>query len=528
MSEGQWSEAGLSQIYAEIGAVRIQRYLARTPRLRGRRGASAALAEVTRAAELEPMLNGLARVNPDAGEADGVVSLVLADGADTDTVISRVFGHLRERLPGAEFQATWAPGADYPSAYREMKAKRKRGEVRRDFPAMLEFPFALPCMLCRTAAAVGQIKLGEDDVKQVCADCRMRESRDVRALGETAEGWLAAAMNCADTPDEFDDLAALGSDDNRNHLATVYADGNAMGDFFDRLADPTADFRGTDQPGSGSACGGGEEIRAGKSELSRLVNEHTRTALKVATEAVRRNGDPSLWVVPHLVGGDDVLVSLPADRAWPFVHALLRTFSDLMTQTATDMNDPPTASAGLVISHSSTPFSMVVDAAERGLREAKSLTRGRAPSVHLLDVTVDGLNSTPHPALRLDAVEAAAADLDRLREVPKSGLARLARALAEGGPADARTLAARLGRLDAVEPFLPGKGTACRDESPGRRTSPGPKEPTGKQKSTSHREQPGRREPSGQQDSPGEQESAGCERIDLAHALRIVRWWPCA
>ena len=90
---------------------------------------------------------------------------------------------------------------------------------------------------------------------------------------------------------------------------------------------------------------------------------------------------------------------------------------------------------------------------------------------------MDGVDGPRMPGLRLDTVEGAAEDLDRLRAVPQSGRVRLAEALmGRHGTDSALTLARRLGRAEAVTPFLPTRDGA----------------------------------------DPA---------IGLAHALRIVRWW---
>ncbi|WP_283135337.1 Cas10/Cmr2 second palm domain-containing protein [Rhizohabitans arisaemae] len=456
----------MTAFYAEIGVKGIQRYLARTPRLRGRRGASARLADATNQETMKRLLGARAKINEEAGSADGVVSLIV--DRDPEAIVDDVLAYLRTQLPGAEFQAAWSTGVDYLHAYQAIKESRTAGRspvtapFRTDLPVPPEFPFAAPCRLCRTAHAVDEVKLGDREVRQVCADCRMRESHGTRSLGKDAEHRLARQLG-VDRVQGFDELARLDPRDDSpgspsgNHLATVYADGNSMGILFDRLA---------------------EDDGALKKVISRKVSEHTWTALVRATEQVRRPGEKSLCVVPHVVGGDDVLVSLPAARAWPFVLAFLNGFGELMAETLGERPGLPipSASAGLIIAHVTTPFSLVVDNAERGLKQAKRLTRGRGSSVHALDVTVDGTDGARFPALKADDLRDATADLERLLTVPPAGRSNLLQELAvERDPVEgvkrAETLAKRMGFPEKIEPFTGG----------------GP--------------------------------------IGLGHALRIVRWW---
>lgn len=105
-------------VYVDIAAVRIQRYLSRTPSLRGRRAASAALAEATSWERIEKSVAGRAERNTEAGKADGVVNLQLTAHdparreALVDEVSTAVLRRLRRELPGAEFQAVWGSATD--------------------------------------------------------------------------------------------------------------------------------------------------------------------------------------------------------------------------------------------------------------------------------------------------------------------------------------------------------------------------------------------------------------------------------
>ncbi|HEY7273689.1 MAG TPA: hypothetical protein VH502_13225 [Actinoplanes sp.] len=447
----------MTTMYVDIAPVRIQQYLARTPRLRDRRGASAALEAATAETSLDEVLAGRARANPEAGDADGVVNLIVDDPTHTDAVIGDVLAHLRNRLPAAQFQATSAHAPDYVQAITAMRLQRESGEARTDHPTVAEFPFAAPCRLCRAAPAVDRVRLGPGDERAACADCTMRQSREVRREGTGAERTLSVALGLDTTPDDFAALAALGgTDTDRNHLATVYADGNGIGDFFARLADTAGKTR---------------------KAASKALSDHTRAALAHATRAVSRPDDEMLCVVPHVVGGDDILVSLPADRGWRFTRAFLADLCERLERTAADLDiPPPTVSAGIVFAHNSHPFHLVVEEAAAGLKRAKREVAGKAASVQAHDVTVDGVAGPRMPGLRLDTLQDAAADLDRLRAVPQSGRSQLAQALADGdGEVRALTLAKRLDREDVVKPFLATDSTAS--------------------------------------------------AINLGHALRIVRWW---
>ena len=105
-----------ASLYLDISAVRIQEWLARTPDLKFRRGASIMLSEETAREAWPPArLPAGTRWNTEAGDLDGVISLVAEEPADKDvagsvaaarlaTAAAEVTRALRQRpaaLPGA-------------------------------------------------------------------------------------------------------------------------------------------------------------------------------------------------------------------------------------------------------------------------------------------------------------------------------------------------------------------------------------------------------------------------------------------
>lgn len=516
-------------VYLDIGFVRIQRYLARTAKLRGRRAASDHLARATDseavAAGLPPELTGMAKANTQAGRADGVISLRLTPHAPDEcedlvrSVTDKVLHGLREKFPGAELEAVWGTGESYLAArVREMAPRQARGEVRVDLPAPAEFPLAQPCRLCHTdPAAVPARVPGVREKQAVCPDCERRLAYDQQAMaGErrgdgdaSAESRLRAWVGCAEAPDTLQELAehtldsagdntgqdeggrpaqgggnARGGGSRGTQLATVYVDGNAVGAFFRALA---------------SAASASDQMRKAKEKISTDLADATDTALQLATEQVMqgpaRKGP--LLVVPHVVGGDDVLVSLPADRAWTFTLTFLEMFRELLADAAEPVlgllpaprPEPPTASAGIVFAHSTYPMNLVVELAEERLTRAKRATSGTACSVDFVDVTSDGPQGTDDPALPLAALDGRTrAALTALARTPGNHRRELAAAVRAHGPLiAARTLGARVGhrRLDdAFDLFVPHDSADSPDSPP----------------------------------TP----------ISLSHALRIARWWPTA
>ena len=447
--------------YVDIGVVRIQRYLSRTPTLVGRRGASSAL--VTAMTVDDSLLAGRAGINPEAGRVDGVLSLVMDQ--HQPALVDELLARLRTALPGAEFEVACGDGEDYLDAHaRQIRPRRERGQVRVDLPAGAEFPLAALCGICRVDPAVGRIDLGPDDgERDACADCVTRHSPKVRRQARTAERRLAEAVGFTSeqVPHKFDDLAALASGEGQQHLATVHADGNRVGEFFARLA---------------------ERGRIDRASVVAELSRCTFAALAAATTVVRRPGDPVLCVVPHLLGGDDVLVSLPAERAWRFTVEFVHDFGQRTARLVrglgiTDL-DPPTMSAGVVFGRRNFPFALTVEQAEDCLTMAKRKGAGKSPWIGFADVVVGTSGPAGNP-VSLAALRKHGDALSDLVALPRSNQHRLVEELGRGGLTAARTLAARLGHTETIGPFL----------------------------------------------RPGTAEHGDDEAIDLAQALRIARWW---
>ncbi|MFC4627996.1 hypothetical protein ACFO6V_07120 [Promicromonospora alba] len=478
----------MTNVYVDTAVVRIQQYLSRTPTLRGYRSGSAAIKAATAAAVVDPVVAGLAEVNPEAGEADGVVSVWFAASSPPDPaadeamvrqVQDRLLTHLREHLPAAHLTSVHGYGENYLEAvHQQIKARRAAGEARVDLPPVFEFQAVTRCDVCHTDPAVRWHRV-MGDRQRLCQDCTVRNVSLAQTrkqptdpdpdLARTAEQELrhrldedrAPGAGLADPPDTFDELARLGSSGSgRNHLATVFADGNAVGAFFDALATATD-----------------PQMQSRKKKVSADLNEATQQALAQATGAVL--GDRNiLSVVPHVAGGDDLMVTLPAEHAWRFTLTYLSAFAEWMDVAASDLLDtvnagraiplaPISASAGIVISDSSYPFTLVVDAAARMLRQAKRHTRGRTPAVQWLDITTDGHDPAHEPA-DLAQLRVAAPHLDRLAGVPQAHRNAVGVAHTQAGALTAHTVARRVGdhRL-AIEAFLPAGANLDQPEPAG-------------------------------------------------------------
>jgi len=433
--------------YVDVGADRIQHYIGRTPRLKGQRGASAWLSWATSKEQVNQVLRDNpdlvaagAELNPEAGQADGVISVRFPETDPAQqahaarAVAMALAGHLRSVLPSLEVSGLWGTGPSYLETYRDHMKPRRDNPPLVSLPPSVGFPPLRSCAECRADPVAGQIEIHEQKLS-VCLDCLARYEDLYRRPGLAKqpprlpvyreEAALAKALGrhpVAGTAEDFEALASLGGEETwRNHVATVYVDGNAIGDLFSKIA-----------------ASGNPRL---KEEVSAAVSVATRQALLDATRAVLGE-DPGerLPVIPHVVGGDDLVVSVAADRAWQFTVSYLDAFREQVRAIPglAELPDvvPPTASAGLVFAHAKFPFRRAWELAAQRLRAAKQEFHGASPAVAWLDVTRDGEQAPDYlHAWALDDLQPSSDALSALRTLEPSGRAVLERLIDTSRPA---------------------------------------------------------------------------------------------
>jgi hypothetical protein len=428
--------------YLDVSALRIQEWLARTPGLRFRRGASVLLSEATEAKSWKSHLPAGTEWNTEAGDIDGVVSLVLCEQVDVPAPVedtarraaAEVIRIMRERMPYIHIQAVLGQGPTYAQAYAAMKRDRQDGTVLLDSPpAPQELVLAKPCDQCRSEPAVHQDveiiknKAPGDRDPDLCSECNLRwpagggTSGSRRSPRPERELLRVLGAPVEDLADDFAELAEGGRfrrDDAATQVALLYADGNRVGDFLDR---------------AGKARGKAVNAR----EIVRLIDEATIDALADAVSD-RFPGWKRPAVIAHLAGGDDLLISVPAVDAWQFTRALLTSFGARTRQVAPQGVSPPTISAALVFAHRSHPFSDLVRIAGKDLKAAKAATRGTEAAVSFRDLTADGGEQLTHRApLTLAYLDRHAAEFAGIEQIPPSRRQALMALLRQGAVDDA-------------------------------------------------------------------------------------------
>lgn len=432
--------------YVVVAAVRISDWLARTPKLSLLRGASKALTEYTTSHRVKTH-HGL-QMSGEAGDVAGVIAVELPSGVQPELLADRMAARLRKDLPAIELEAWWQQADSYAEAIVENAAHRLTGVPTNTdkhghkiyLPPLLDVPLAQTCFGCRQESATaerqfpeGRVRIGPDCLARYRVAYVKSEKSGTLDTSETDEG------RPGERPRTFRELARLGGlsgnerdtsarSDVRNHLATVYADGNGLGNLMNTIA-------------KASASPEAQILRKG---IVGIIEQSTREACKRAEAKVMRPDLQRLPSIQHLVGGDDILISVPAPLAWEFVVALMEAFQSQITRGVDNLKLTDSAlgtlaknlslGVGMTFAHESHPFEDARSNAYAVMRAAKKAVRGAEAAVSWVDLTAED-RLPPGRHVTLDQLRS---DLDH--GIPLAGLAPAARSVLAGkfrdGPTD--------------------------------------------------------------------------------------------
>lgn len=412
--------------YATVGIKQIQSYLGRSRHLWGRRGASDILVYLTDVSGLtdeipaqnrefrtvkEELPRGV-EVNDEAVDVDGVVRLRSTSREDLARATESLALRIATHLPAAKVETALREAGTYLDVLRAEDARQEPLESRSYPPAIIEFPLAHHCDEC-SAGVAHEEKNVADVVLRLCADCAARVEgprnetlrKAVRELdvGRRIPGFLAEQEmlnrigSGAKQVENLIELAALGDAGDKgrrrhtgNHVATIFADGNGLGALFSHAR--------TDAINSGTT----KHVKL----LSAAVKRVTKEALARAIESISGpNGQHAMPAVPHILGGDDILVSVPATRAWEFLIEFLEAAKAGLSSDDQLSGSGVSFSAGMVICKAAYPIGDQISLAEHLLRQAKTEVNGADWSFAWQDVTHEGPKVGEPRVLTLDQWE---------------------------------------------------------------------------------------------------------------------------
>ncbi|MFV2086984.1 Cas10/Cmr2 second palm domain-containing protein [Micromonospora sp. LOL_021] len=306
-------------------------------------------------------------------------ALLLADDEDAGRrVIRAVTRRALDEAPGLEIWGTVDPGpdpgpdpvaddADLGPALTRAYQRQAAWRSRRPSPLLRHptLPFTRPCHYSgQPSTAMGE-EGGTPYPRAASVDAawRRRNAGRDRMAGKLGNEAVVDAAKLADG------VSHAG------WVAVMHADGNGIGGVFRSIADSYA----------------GREFLDNLGAFSRALDEVTVAALRYAVDQVtNRTG----WLLPLVVGGDDVTVVMDARPAFEvtatFVEQFARTAAahPVVARVLTDVGHPGlTACAGIAYVKPHYPFSEAYELAEQLCGSAKQVKQVD-PSCGALDFHV--------------------------------------------------------------------------------------------------------------------------------------------
>jgi hypothetical protein len=370
----------------------IKQFVFGTDTLAEIRGASALLDRLNRV-ETEDCLrrslpDGVTRVFANGGTGQFIIEA--PDLQRVRSALDQLAACYREQTGGEVRSLTgvaeW-PGTD-ESGYRsvvdaaldELRLQRSLAAGRSTVPTL---PFVLECQSTSHLPAIG---VAAQDVERrlLSRASQLKRQESQRAhRGMLWAGWMEALDPKGRFLERADDLRYPGAEGigehsrgrRKGYVGLVYADGNAMGRLVKKLD-------------SQEACQAFSDLVDGsiRDACHEALDEVCASEIRAAREALNGGGTPNrLPADILLLGGDDLLVLLPADRALHFALLMTRAFQRLTRERQAQLPAPArrffkersltekglTISCGVALGRARFPFYLLFDLAEELLRSAK-------------------------------------------------------------------------------------------------------------------------------------------------------------
>lgn len=365
----------------------IKKYVFGTDPLNEIRGASARLdwlnqSEMERCLKEHPGMGRVEKVYANGGSAQFLVHS--CDAITIKAACASMVRYIREQT-GGEVGVVYgiAPLTDGVSYREAVRMARFQLRCQRDFATFHRSASLIPIMMgCESNPDLPATHISrEGDILSKSSYEKAEEGRETRRRG-LWNGWMEHLANTGPWParESWPELRCgrtteIGDCSSWNgYLGVVYADGNAMGKFVQAIDDPKI-FH----------------------QFSRIVDESIREACFAALDQtlakeidkVRKTFEEQDSFEPLaadilLLGGDDLLVAVPSDRALDFALMVTNGFERLTKEKIANLPDAEarffsdrfksegfTISCGVAVARSNYPFYLALDLAEQLLKNAK-------------------------------------------------------------------------------------------------------------------------------------------------------------
>ncbi|MBP6472073.1 MAG: hypothetical protein KA773_16615 [Chloroflexi bacterium] len=260
-------------------------------------------------------------------------------------------------------------------------ALRYRKQAKAILPHTEADPYARQCQSCgRRPAASAQAGIVGEPARYLCQVCgeNGRHGRAHKSTwNEQFVRWCQKQHAISLEAPKADDLHVIG-ESSKGYIGYIYADGNRIGKRLEQAATLTE-----------------------YSQLSANLGQATETAVYAALfkNLYQPKDNKTLPFEIITIGGDDVLLIVPAYAALPVARDICADFGAAMTPLALN-GLSPSMSAGVVIAQDSNPIYFIHDLARQLLKSAKKGRRDQSGAA--LDFMV--LKSQSTLATRLEDV----------------------------------------------------------------------------------------------------------------------------
>lgn len=342
-------------VLAVVDTPSIKKYVFETPHLVDIEGASALLDRLNRI-ELPKLLAETDVQTVYANGGSGQFIFRDSTIAEAEEMLRRAEGLYSEATNGGAALA-WA-AVPYEGSYNAVvQAAFAKLRAKRDLSAPLSAESFLPlvklCEACHSRPVSQLYRIPESIwLCSICATKRrtahaIRHGHDDTRFGlwYQFEDFLGYKVS---RPQKLPDIA--------DRIALIYADGNAMGRRIRQITTP-------------------EDYRTFSEAVDKAVREACYTALADLVMGNERSAEISASIL--LLGGDDLVVVVPADKGLQIAYKIGRTYEELTHEYLGDflkrngMGTKLTLSFGVAISRHSHPFEYLIDAAQQLLASAK-------------------------------------------------------------------------------------------------------------------------------------------------------------
>jgi CRISPR-associated protein Cmr2 len=284
-------------------------------------------------------------------------------------------------------------------SYELKKKKEERGEI----PVIDLTPFARRCVSCEIRPASEYLK---DQDQYLCTICKKKRDRGEKKKDkpEQGKGYFVRRFeerleSCQDdwcrkyleekekkNPKIASGLASIGNASTggaKGYIGLIYADGNDIGAQLEQISTPA-------------------EYRHFSSALMKVVETSVFESLAKYLRPVETKNQEEEEEIVHpfeiiTIGGDDLFLIVPADRALRMALSICRRFEEEFKE-----GKRFTMSAGVVIAKSHTPIYFLHKLSEELLKSAKK--KSRSEKTGAIDFLV------------LTSAESAASSLEGIRE----------------------------------------------------------------------------------------------------------------